>query len=582
MRKFGIDLGTTNTCIYCAEFTPNYGMNEEDEDDFRLNPVSIRYENTGDMINPELSAIMPSAIYARPKKYSDKNEYDFYIGTIAMNLANQDHVAEIINTKRLICREDPSKKIEYGLTAQDIAQKLLEGCRYTIEKEFGKTRLKASRQCITRPAAFGLFASRSIHDAGKLAGFPQAEIQSEPIAALLSFLYEELRDDESAEKLLKKQAEKGNKLLTLVVDIGGGTTDVTIQEIQISGEKTRKQGDTTCTGYKINFINLVREGDGPAFTANLNPAFGGYDFDKEIVLNIVKEWDKQYYEAKNKPLDTQNKIIKDEIAFLYRRVQNYKNSLSRNQNSWTDTVRIDDISLETVWTPEKFYKWTKHLCISPDEKEENTRTVYGIICDTIKRSGYHVNDIDCFFVTGGMSSYKPVRDLISDKFKDLMNKSVLKFSETPLRDIAMGAALCNFYFEVKMPDNVLYADLMIDDPCGEPIVLVEKNTPLPAKGTLENFMVLRNPVYFYIDVLWGHNTKDCMLKRLRRLRKPIPDKTTSGKVTKIGTKISVEYEIDKNQAMNITLKVHDPLGEYTVPLLRLIETIDLTNGGELK
>ena len=76
MRRFGIDLGTTNTCIFCADFIPIPTIWDEEEDNFRLNPLTIQYKNTADMINPNLSSIMPSAIYARPCKNS-KDSYDF-------------------------------------------------------------------------------------------------------------------------------------------------------------------------------------------------------------------------------------------------------------------------------------------------------------------------------------------------------------------------------------------------------------------------------------------------------------------------------------------------------------------------
>lgn len=581
MRRIGIDLGTTNTCMYCASFPPV--VEGDARDYFTLNPIKIFYENKGDMINPEIDSKMPSAIYARRKRDAEtKEEYDFYLGKIAVITAKQDNAIEMINTKRLMCNEDADKIVKYGLTAQDIAQKLLEGCRYSIlqSSDIGNRRLKLSTQCITQPAAFGLFASRGIHDAGKAAGFSNAEVQREPIAALLSYLYQELDDPDKAEKLLERQSRKGDKLLTLVVDIGGGTTDVTIQEINISGSAEHKQGSLFCTGYTINFMNLVSEDNSPAAAANQNPAFGGYEFDKRIASHIIDEWDKQYYKVKNEHLNLNDIEFKKQIEYLYQRVQNHKNSLSTNPTTKSDTVIINDVTITTQWSPENLYEWTRPLCISPDDQEENTQTIYGIIADTIRRSGYKVKDIDCFFVTGGMSSYKVVRDVINEKFGNIVENGVLCYSEDPLYDIAKGAAVCNCYFEVKMPDSVLYADLMIDDPCGEPYVLVKKNTPLPTSGSIKNFLTLRNPVYFHVDVLWGNGPKDCKLQKLRRLRKPVTSSNSSGKVTRLGTPISVEYEIDAHQAMNITLIVHDSQGEYQVPLLRLIEDIDLTTKGD--
>lgn len=572
MRRIGIDLGTTNTCIYHA----NFGIGAAPED-FQLNDVKIYYRNKGDIINPPVENIMPSAIYGVRKPDTEKEEFEFYLGKIAEQMAKNDKIPEIINTKRLLCRENPTTKIAYELTAQDIAQKLLEGCYYSIQKELSPRQINQAHFCITQPAAFGLFASRSIQDAAVPAGFANAEAQREPIAALLSFLYEQLRNQDTAQTLFEKQKAHGNKLLTLVVDIGGGTTDVTIQEIEVSGKEEPEQGCRFCTGYKINFLNMVKEGeDGeiPVATANQEPAFGGFDFDKKISAYVIKEWSDQYFKATQKEYNWNSAYGKLEIAWLYQRIQNYKNSLSFNPQDYDDTIILDGQQVTCHLTPELVYELTEDLCESPSGKEENSKTVYGIIADTIRRSGYHTDDIDYFFVTGGMSSFKPIRDLISRRFSALKNRGSLYFSSEPLYDIARGAAVCNCFFAVDMPQTILYADLMIDDPCGEPNILVQKNSPLPAEGLLENFMQLRNPAYLYVDVLWGLNTKECGLKRLRRLRQPLP----RGKITPMGTKISVSYKIDVHQAMDIQLIVHDPNGEYTVPLLKLIKNVDLSRG----
>ena len=579
MRRFGIDLGTTNTVIYCA-FFPLGGKSE----DFNLNSVNIAYKNTGDSVNPLSEKVMPSAIYGRPIYDIPGKEYNFFLGIVAEKMAKQDKVPEIINTKRLLCRENPTTKIAYGLTAQDIAQKLLEGCHYSLECAYSERQLKTASYCITQPAAFGLFASRSIQDAAIQAGFKDAEAQREPIAALLSFLYDRLRNQNTAAQLLNKQKAHGNKLLTLVVDIGGGTTDVTIQEIQISGTEDPLPGQDICTGYKVSFLNQVktdeRGEDTPVATANQEPAFGGFDFDKKIAEHIVAEWNKQYVEKTGKNYDWNSKEGVLEISNLYQRVRDYKNNLSEfgeeilQENE--DAITIDGQILTCKFNSEIVYGWTQELCESPAGKRENERTVYGIIADTIRRSGYHVSDIDYLYVTGGMSSYRPIRKMLEKRFPELNQRGALIFSKEPLDDIAKGAAVCNCFFAVEMPQTVLYADLMLDDPCGEPSVLVKRNSPLPAEGTIENFMQLRNPAYLYMDVLWGMGSKDCELKRLRRLRKPLPN----GKITPIGTDVSVNWEIDAHQAMDIELVVHDPYGEYTIPLLKLIKDIDLSRGDD--
>jgi len=578
MRRFGIDLGTTNTCMYQANFTIG-----DKPEDFNLNPVDIYYENTGDAINPPLSKYMPSAIYARRKYGIGTEEYEFFLGTIAVRHANMDNVSEIINTKRLLCREDPSTKIAYGLTAQDIAQKLLEGCFFSLQKVYSVRQLKNAQFCITQPAAFGLFASRSIQEAAIPAGFTDAEAQREPIAALLSFLYDRLRNHDTASQLVEKQRVHGNKLLILVVDIGGGTTDVTIQEVEITGNEEPEQGKPFCTGYKVNFLNQVKKNSEdptvPVAAANQEPAFGGFDFDKTIAAHVISVWNEQYVEQVGHDYNWNSVDANLLVSGLYQRIQNYKNNLSNypgDLQEQKETIILDGHSLTCKINSELVYTWTEELCEPSAGQRESEKTVYGIIADTIRRSGYKVADIDYLFVTGGMSSFKPIRTMLKKRFSELDSRNALIFSIQPLDDIARGAAVCNCFFEVDMPQTVLYADLMIDDPCGEPKILVRKNSPLPAENIMTNFIQLRNPAYLYVDILWGLGTKDCSLKRLRRLRKPLPD----GKITPIGTNVSVKWKIDTHQAMDVELIVHDPKGEYGIRLLKLIKSLDLSRGEE--
>ena len=576
MRRFGIDLGTSNTCIYVA----NSGVGLSPEE-FMLNRVDIHYENTGRVTNPPLLQSMPSAIYGR-KKTEKEDEYEIYLGTIAIREAAEDGVPEIINTKRLLCREEPDTLIAYNLTAKDIAQKLLEGCFYSIQRAFSKRQIDASQFCITQPAAFGLFASRSIQDAATPAGFSDAKPLREPIAALLSLLYDRLKNQTTANELFEKQKNSGGRLLTLICDIGGGTTDVTIQEIEVSGKEDPEKGSLICTGYKIRFLNQAidetKTESGPVATANQEPAFGGFDFDKIIVQHIIKEWDEQYKANRGYNCNWNSPGASNEVFWLYERVRDFKNSLSNYSEdqvvSQEEFASLDGIQLTCNFNSSMVYDWTQELCEPMNGNKETEKTVYGIIEDTIRRSGYKIEDIDYFFVTGGMSNYRPIRDMLKKRFYNLFQSGALVFSDMPLDDIARGAAVCDCFFEVDMPQSVLYADLMVDDPCGEPKILVKKNHELPASGIEYNLFQLRNPVYLYVDILQGLGTKDCTIKRLRRLRKRLPNRI----ITPIGTNVSVKWKIDAHQAMDVELIVHDPNEEYTVQLLQLIKDIDLTEG----
>lgn len=573
MRRYGIDLGTTNTCVFQSNFSPVALI---DERDYQLTRVPIRYEKSGDLVTVAQEFSMPSVIYA---KSSTDGKYIYYIGEVARRMANADDMPDVINTKRLLCNEATDAPIAFGLNAQDVAQKLLEGCRYSIlQLQRGKNYLANAdnKVCVTQPAAFSIFASKSIPIAARRAGFMYVEPQKEPIAALLSYIYQLLNDESSAQELFERQDQNGS-LLTIVVDIGGGTTDVTIQEIEIEGDCEPGEEDKTYTGYVVHFLNQSvdpqtdKAGQHHA-AANQEPAFGGMDFDREILRNIIERISLRYREEHSKNLEWEDDEGKRNQYRLYNQVKDYKESLSsyvrgREQDK-EFSIRCDggQTVVRCTATAEECYGWTRCLCDLPEGDKASSRTVYAIIADTIRRSGYRLEDIDYMFVTGGMSSYLPVRNMIKEKFRCLLDAGKLKFSDTPLEDIARGAAVCNSYFKVDMPVSVLFSDYMIDDPCGEPSVIAPKNTPLPVNGNISNFMTLRNPAFCYVDVLYGDGTRDPSLRKIKRLRKeldpPMP----------IGTNISVSYIIDTSQAMDVSLTLHDPkMGDRNIELLKLIE-----------
>mgnify|MGYP003305763015 CR=1 FL=1 len=185
-------------------------------------PVSIAYENMGDITSIANQHSLPSLLYGRT---DEAGKYKYFIGEIAQRMALLDHEPLLSNSKRMLCNEAPDKEVAYGLSAQSAACELLKGCRYSMAKAVPERVIanQATQFCVTQPAAFNIFASASIPKAAEQANIKNVKTLREPNAALLSFLYDRLEDDSQATELEKKQ-----QLLTLVVDIGGGTTEVAV------------------------------------------------------------------------------------------------------------------------------------------------------------------------------------------------------------------------------------------------------------------------------------------------------------------------------------------------------------------
>ena len=106
----------------------------------------------------------------------------------------------------------------------------------TAESYLGKTVTDA---VITVPAYFNDSQRQATKDAGRIAGLTVKRIINEPTAASLAF---GLRED-NAEKLIA------------VYDLGGGTFDISILEIDDGVFEVRAtNGDTSCGGEDIDGI----------------------------------------------------------------------------------------------------------------------------------------------------------------------------------------------------------------------------------------------------------------------------------------------------------------------------------------
>jgi len=108
-----------------------------------------------------------------------------------------------------------ARRFELGgksFTPEELSALVLQGLKQDVEAEFGRP---ISEAVVTVPAYFGELQRRATRTACELAGIPVERIINEPTAAALAYgLHENQRE-----------------LCAAVLDLGGGTFDVTILEI---------------------------------------------------------------------------------------------------------------------------------------------------------------------------------------------------------------------------------------------------------------------------------------------------------------------------------------------------------------
>lgn len=558
-RNYGIDLGTTNTVV--CKFESLKIMDNLTS----LNEIPIYYPKEQSQklkdytINGKFS--LPSLLYLE----SDPNtpsKYIHYAGEVADQLAsnNINNVKSLfINTKRLMSK---TKNLGHGIKARDVAKDLYEICFYSIKQNSNRKELSSTQSfCVTHPAAFNPFAKVAITDVVKEFGYSNINTLQEPEAALLHHLYELLESPQKERALFQKQSDNGGHLIFGVVDIGGGTTDVTIKRFKINGTR-----ETDCqqfaTGYVITFQN--EEINGKQSQSNPYESFGGLDFDRAAAEYIIGKINTVLANEKLPLIEhlSNNKQTQIEASAMHEAKQFKEQMDGTHTSAWVVPSSLLDTEhdIRIEWNEQEYNEWVAPLCKSDTEQDVvNVRklTIHTIIENTLKRSHYAAEDLDCIFVTGGMSLYNPIRNMLIQEYAD---KTELRFSKTPLLDIARGAALYNAYFQINVPIVTLNEGIMIDNPCGEPIMLAPSGKRLPYSNDVNDKIVITNPVKMQIHILSGLNAFDPNMRLIKRL---CANKLTP---TRVGIPVDIHFEITENEKISLSFHVKQSECDYYIPI----------------
>ena len=239
-KIIGIDLGTTNSCVYVME---------------GKDPKCIT--------NPNGGRTTPSVV-----AFTDKERL---VGDAAKRQAMTNSSRTVFAVKRLMGRMANSPEVEHWKQhapykivagANGAAVVEIDGHQYTPQEVSATilSKLKADAEAylgepvteavITVPAYFNDAQRQATKDAGQIAGLDVKRIINEPTAASLAYGFD------------KKANEK-----IVVFDLGGGTFDVSILEV----------GDN---------VVEVRATNGDTF-------LGGEDFDQRVINYLVEEFKKE-------------------------------------------------------------------------------------------------------------------------------------------------------------------------------------------------------------------------------------------------------------------------------------------------
>lgn len=475
----GIDLGTTNSSVTAVE-------------NGKIISVKNKFGNE----------ITPSAVYFGKKKG------EILVGKEAKEKSRTDPKNLVLFVKREMGKakekvrhnkiEDSYSPYEFWgkiYSPEEISAMILKQLKKDAEKALGK---KVSKAIITCPAYFGDAQKTATKNAGRIAGLDVIEVLPEPTAASLCYTI-----------ITNRQKEN-----VLVFDLGGGTFDVTILEI----DKTSGEND-------VKTIST----DGDAI-------LGGKDWDDVIISFMIDRFNLKF----NTEIDYGSEKEKNKTYGMLRlEVEKAKINLFKENNTSVD-VQISyggKTHTENI-SRQKYAELTK----------EQTSKCETYCNNTLRQAEMTWDDIDTVLMIGNMSNCI----FIQDALKEWSGKNINFGIIDPKTCVSKGAAIRasgllgentvdDVVFAKNLKCGVLPSSIGVKGHTrnGEILVkqLLKKNLSYPTEVT-QDFSI-ENTQLLEIEIMEGESSDPYECDLLGKMKVHIDGKMSAS------DKLTVKLLVDK-------------------------------------
>ncbi|UWR26434.1 molecular chaperone DnaK [Sulfitobacter sp. S223] len=414
-KVIGIDLGTTNSCIAIMDGSQPRVI--ENAEGARTTPSIVAFTDDERLVG-------------QPAKRQAVTNPDNTIFGVKRLIGRRNDDADLAKDKKNL----PFNVIDGGngdawveargekYSPSQISAFILGKMKETAESYLGE---EVTQAVITVPAYFNDAQRQATKDAGKIAGLEVLRIINEPTAAALAY-----------------GLDKENTQTIAVYDLGGGTFDVTILEID-------------------DGLFEVKSTNGDTF-------LGGEDFDMRIVNYLADEFKKEH----------QVDLTKDKMALQRLKEAAEKAKIELSSSSQTE-INQPFISMGSTGQP-------LHMVMKLTRAK-----LESLVGDLIKASmkpcaaalkdaGLTAADIDEVVLVGGMTRMPRVIEEVTKFFGKEPHKGV-----NPDEVVALGAAIQAGVLQGDVKDVVLLdvtpLSLGIETLGGVFTRLIDRNTTIPTK-----------------------------------------------------------------------------------------------------